>query len=166
MVQDIDNIENMKKGFIELEKEYLVGYTREVQDPDLEAEFDNQIQNMKSNVSDLTVQLKSIKSKHAKAIIENRENNEHLIKSINEKKNEITEKTKRNKEEITTRRHATAVAANIAKKNLKYLDEIEFESPEEKIKYLTELVEEKRNKLRKLTNQIVLPNLNNYDNDS
>jgi chromosome segregation ATPase len=162
MVTDIDNVEKLKQGIKLLKKKYLddKSYKHQVYDVDLEAEFKNQKDNMESNVQDLAKQLKDVKIIHKKAIEENRKDNSSLIGQITGKRTEILKITENNKKEITDRRHNNAVATNIAKRKLDRIDELEFESPQDKVEYLQALLNEKRLKLQKINNSIVLPNLN------
>jgi hypothetical protein len=162
MVADIDNVEKIKQGMKNLQKKFLEEkkYKHEVYDVDLEAEFKNQKDNMESNVMDLAKMLKEIKKIHKVQIEKNRDHNSKLIDKINHKRVEIQDITENNKREITDRRHNNAVATNIAKRKMDRIEELEFESPQDKVDYLQALLDEKRHKLQKFRSSLVLPNLN------
>lgn len=55
------------------------------------------------------------------------------------------QKKKKKSRHAADNRHANAIAAINAHKNLKFIDEMEFESADDKIKFLEELIEEKKN---------------------
>jgi chromosome segregation ATPase len=169
MVSDIDNVEKIRVGMRNLQKKFLEEkkYKHEVYDVDLEAEFNNQKDNMENNVKDLAKQLKEIKKIHKVQIERNREHNSKLIDKINHKRIDILDITENNKREITDRRHNNAVATNIAKRKMDRIEELEFESPQDKVDYLEALLQEKRHKLQKLKSSLVLPNLNrSHDYDA
>lgn len=164
MVNKIDDYEYIREGFKTLRDFFLKDYKPDVQDMDLDAEFYNQKDNMKKNVSDLSETLKTLKVKHLDAIERSRKDNHSLIKSIEGLKKQIKEQKVQKSKFAADTRHENAIAAINAQKNLKFIEEMEFESPEEKIKFLQELIEEKKKQLQKEKKDYeVLPHLSNVD---
>ena len=166
MLSDIDNFEMLKEGFNNLRILFLKDYKPDVQDMDLDAEFFNQKDNMVNNVEDLSSNLKNLKNKHNDNLSLNRQKNSKLIEKITLLKSDI-EKQKKEKAKIAAdSRHENAIAAINATKALKFLEEKDFEDTEEKIKFLENLVAEKRSQLIKERREfsLVLPNLKNNAN--
>lgn len=167
MINKIDDFEYLRENFKKLREAFLKDYKPDIQDMDLDAEFLNQKDNMKKNVGELTDQLKSIKVKHGEAIEVNRKNNTVLIEKIEKLKGEIDKQKKEKSKNAADTRHENAIAAINAQKNLKFIEEAEFESINEKVLYLEKLLEEKQKQLKeKLESNIILPNLNKSQNDT
>jgi cilia- and flagella-associated protein 57 len=144
MINRIDDFEYLREGFRSLRDVFLKDYTPDKQDMELDAEFLNQKDNMKKNVEDLQKQLKEVKVKHVESIEHNRIDNHQLIKRINKLQDDIKSEKDRKGEQAADNRHANAIAAIKAQKKISRLDEMEFESTEHKVRYLEELIEEKK----------------------
>lgn len=166
MLSDIDDFEKLKEGFNNLRILFLNDYKPEVQDMDLDAEFFNQKDNMVSNVEELSSNLKTLKNKHNDNLSLNRQKNSKLIEKISHLKSDIDKQKKEKAKVAADSRHENAIAAINATKALKFLEEKDFEDTDEKIKFLENLVAEKRNQLMKERREssIVLPNIKNNAN--
>lgn len=170
MLSDIDDYDKLREGFAKLKLLFLKDYKPDIQDMDLDAEFFNQKDNMVKNVDELSTNLKILKNKHTDNLSSNRQNNSKLIEKINRLKSDIDKQKKEKAKIAADSRHENAIAAINAQKSLKFLEEMEFESIEEKIKYLENLVDEKKIQLAKerKDSNLILPNLRhsvNSDND-
>jgi hypothetical protein len=149
MVNKIDDFDVIREGFKSLRDIFLKDYTPDKQDLELDAEFFNQRDNMKKNVDDLQVQLKEVKVKHVESIKSNRVGNHELIHHINKLQEEIKNEKDRKNELAADNRHANAIAAIKAQKKISQIDEMEFETMEDKIRYLEDLVQERKKFLGK-----------------
>lgn len=165
MLSDIEDFEKLKEGFARLRALFLKDYKPDVQDMDLDAEFFNQKDNMVKNVEELSSNLKNLKTKHSDNLSLNRQKNSKLIEKISSLKSDIDNKKKEKAKVAADSRHENAIAAINSQKALKFLEEMDFEDSESKIKYLENLIEDKRNQLTKerKENSLVLPNLNNVN---
>ncbi len=163
MLSDIDDYEKLKEGFDNLKLLFLYDYKPDVQDMDLDAEFFNQKDNMVKNVEELSSNLKTLKNKHNDNLSLNRQKNSKLIEKITTLKSDIEKQKKEKAKSAADSRHENAIAAINATKALKFLEEMDFDDTDQKIKYLDELVEEKRNQLIKERREslLVLPNIKN-----
>jgi len=163
MLSDIDDFEKLKEGFNNLRLLFLKDYKPDVQDMDLDAEFFNQKDNMVKNVEDLSSNLKNLKNNHNDNLSLNRHRNSKLIEKITSLKSDIEKQKKEKAKVAADSRHENAIAAINATKALKFLEELDFDDTEHKIKYLESLVEEKKNQLMKERKEsdFILPDLKN-----
>ena len=165
MVNKIDDYEALREGFKSLREIFLKDYTPDKQDFELDAEFFNQRDNMKKNVEDLQSQLKEVKVKHVDSIKTNRKDNHELIRRINKLQEAIKDEKDRKNEQAADNRHANAIAAIKAQKKISQIDEMEFETLEEKIKYIEELIEERKKALGKQNDEANPINMTRFEYD-
>lgn len=147
MKEDIDNEEEIFKIFKQLVDEYIGDYNPPKKDQELKSEFDNQKANMIKNAEDLSKRIKETKLKHIQEIEDNRKENTKLIENIDAQKKIIKEKKAEKSKKAADERHENAIAAIEAQNKLKYLEELEFDSQEEKVEFLEKLLQESRDKL-------------------
>jgi len=106
MVNNIDNEIFLLKEFKNLEKTFNSDFFPDLPNPDLEAEFNSQKDNMKTNVNELTTLLKESRVKHSKAIDKCRGENKKLILRIEHLNDSIDKKrTKKTKEVIKNNKY-------------------------------------------------------------
>jgi len=167
MLAYIDDFEKLKEGFNQLRLLFLQDYRPAAQDMDLDAEFFNQKDNMVKNVEDLSASLKSLKNKHNDNLNLNRHKNSKLIEKISSLKTDIDKMTKEKAKVAADSRHENAIAAINATRSLKFLEEMDFDDTEHKIRYLEKLIDEKKSQLmkEKRNSNLLLSDLHiNYNN--
>lgn len=159
--EDIGNENLIKSIFNELCEKYISDYDPPKKDQELKSEFENQRLNMTKNSKELSEQLKINKVKHSKEIEEKRLENKQLIDKINILKEEIKRKKQEKFQEAADSKHLSSIAAIEAQNNLKFLEEVEYNTQEEKIEiYEKELIkrkeklEKKKLELQKLEEEI------------
>lgn len=104
---------------------------------------------MLKNAKDLSDQLKQMKKKHVAEIEKSRQENTNLITKIDFLKKNIKAKKSHKSKEAADNKHISSIAAIEAQKNLKFLEDIEYNSPEEKIDILEKELEKRKAILRK-----------------
>ncbi len=162
--EDIGNEEFIKSVFNELCTKYISDYDPPKKDQELKSEFENQKANMKKNAEDLANNLKNMKKKHAKEIEDNRLQNTTLIKKIDKLKEDIKKKKQEKSKEAADSKHLSSIAAIEAQNNLKFLEEVEYNTKEEKIEILEKELEKRKAMLEKRKEEMII--LEQEDEDS
>lgn len=134
--EDIGNEEFIKNVFNELCTKYISDYDPPKKDQELKSEFENQKANMLKNAKDLSDNLKIMKIKHSKEIEDSRLQNTMLIKKIDKLKEDIKKKKQEKSKEAADSKHLSSIAAIEAQNNLKFLEEVEYTTKDEKIEIL------------------------------
>lgn len=147
--EDIGNEVHIQKVFEELKEKYIKDYDPPKKDQELKSEFDNQKDNMEKNAKDLSDQLKLMKKKHVVEIEKCRQENSNLISKIDNLKKNIKAKKSHKSKEAADYKHISSIAAIEAQKNLKFLEDIEYNSLEEKIEILEKELEKRKAILKK-----------------
>lgn len=91
---------------------------------------------MLKNAKDLADNLKVMKIKHSKEIEDSRLQNTLLIKKIDKLKEDIKKKKQEKSKEAADSKHLSSIAAIEAQNNLKFLEEVEYSTKDEKIEIL------------------------------
>lgn len=121
---------------------------------------------MQKNAKDLSDQLKIMKIKHSKEIEENRLSNTKLVYKVNKLKDEIKKKKKEKSTEAADSKHMGSIAAIGAQKNLKFLEEVEYSTQEEKIEILeNELAKRKAILEKKKEEMLMMEHSEEYDEE-
>lgn len=154
--EDIGNEEFIKSVFNELCTKYISDYDPPKKDQELKSEFENQKANMKKNAEDLANNLKNMKKKHAKEIEDNRLQNTTLIKKIDKLKEDIKKKKQEKSKEAADSKHLSSIAAIEAQNNLKFLEEVEYNTKEEKIEILEKELEKRKAILEKKKEEMII----------
>jgi hypothetical protein len=147
--ENIGDGDFISKTFEELKTTYIQDYDPPKKDQELKSEFDNQKTNMQKNAKDLSDKLKSMKKDHAIEIEKSREENTNLIQKIDLLKRNIKAKKSNKSKEAADHKHISSIAAIEAQKNLKFLEDIEYTTQEEKIAILEQELEKRKVLLRK-----------------
>lgn len=162
--ENIDNYDIINKKFEYLKDKYIADYDPPIKDQELKAEFDNQKANMLKNAQELKNQLKLMKKKHVNVIEDSRFKNSKLISTIEKLTNNIEIKKKKKSNEEADSRHTSSIAAITAQRNLKFLEDIEYNTHEEKIDILQKELEKRRVILmNKIENDDMLNSYNKID---
>lgn len=168
--ENIGNEEFIKSVFNELCTKYISDYDPPKKDQELKSEFENQKANMLKNAREQSEQLKIMKKKHIKEIEENRLANTMLIIKINKLKDDIKKKRQEKSKKAADSKHLSSIAAIEAQNNLKFLEEVEYSTKEEKIEILDKelekrksILEKKKEELLFLENEDELSDENSYN---
>ena len=141
--------------FQKLVKKYISDYDPPKKDQELESEFENQKANMTKIAKELAFTSKTMKLTHSKGIEENRKNNSKLIGDIETLKTKIKEKNQQKSKEAADSKHLDSIAAIEAHKKMKYLEEVEYNSKEEKIEVVEKKIVERRGVLEKKKKELI-----------
>ncbi len=82
MVNNIDDYDFLRREFNHLRNTFNSEFVPDLPNPDLEAEFNSQKENMRTNVGELSNQLKESREIHYRSIEKSREGNSLLIRRI------------------------------------------------------------------------------------
>ena len=147
MVDKIDDYPFLLDGFNKLAKEYLENFSPAIIDTELEAEFSNQTENMKKSLQELEVKKKEIQLRQSTEISRARSYNFDMIKQINDLKKSIDEEKDKKKKIKGDQVYQWIQASAVAEKNLKFLQNFEYENKGEYLNYLQNLLSDKRRSL-------------------
>lgn len=147
--ENIGDEEFVKNIFEELKIKYINDYDPPIRDQELKNEFENQKNEMMKNAKDLSDQLKVMKKDHSIEIEKNREENTNLIHKIDLLKKQIKSKKSNKSKEAADKKHISSIAAIEAQKNLKFIEDLEFNSQDEKIRFLEKELQKRKEILRK-----------------
>ena len=151
--ENIGDEKFIKNIFNELCQKYIQDYNPPKKDQELKSEFENQKANMQKNSKELAEQMKFMKKEHSKEIKENRQKNTQLIGKIEELKKNIKISKHEKSKAAADSKHLSSIAAIGAQKNLKFLEEVEYASQEEKIERLQAEFDKRKKKLEEKTEE-------------
>ncbi len=98
---------------------------------------------------ELSEQLKVMKRSHSVETEKNRTENTNLIQKIDFLKKNIKTKKSNKSREAADQKHISSIAAIEAQKNLKFIEDIDFNSQEERIAFLEQELEKRKQILRR-----------------
>jgi hypothetical protein len=173
MLAFIDDYDKLREGFRNLREKYLKNYVPEVQDHELEGEFNNQKSKMKNRVFELQETLSTLKEKHRSNIAVNRHENTKMIEKIANLKNLIRLEKKTKAMLSSDQKHANAVAEIYAGQAVKKLM-LKDISIQDKIQLFKNTIKTKKEMLKNIrieamnnpnfANLEYIPNSNNNNN--
>lgn len=144
IIQKIDDYKFCLEELEKLRDYFLKGFNPVKKDVEIDAEFLNQLDNMKKNKEKSQVLHQQAKIEHVNNIQMERQKNEELIKKIQDLKNEIetiTEKKKKKKNQMMFNKTGALIGTI---KKLESMNKIDFETKQDKIDFFKTYLDKRK----------------------